>query len=389
MDEYFRRNIEKETVKLLKTFPICAITGPRQCGKSTMVKELVKDIAKNVYLDLERPSDLAKLENAEWFLSSQKNKLICIDEIQRKPELFPLLRSLSDEWDRPGSFLILGSASRELLKQSSESLAGRICYKRLTPFLFDELTGNFSIEQYLSAGAFPRSILAPDTETSFHWREDFISTFLERDLAQWASFTPATMNRLWRMIAHLNGSTVNYSSLASSMNLSSVTIKNYIELLASTYMLEIVAPYFSNLGKRLVKAPKIYIADSGICAALLGLKSFEEIAGSPVFGSLWEQIVLSHIKGWYPDSEVSFYRTSNGAEADFVVCINRKVFAIECKASYSPILTKGNYFAFADISPEHSFIVIPPGPSIQGWSMKKGIDVITLPKLKKCLSELS
>ena len=182
-----------------------------------------------IYLDLERPSDMRKLEDAEWFLMSQKDKLICIDEIQRKPEIFPLIRSLVDEWGKPGCFLVLGSANRDLLKQSSESLAGRISYKRLTPFLFDELpAGNndeFTIERYLSAGAFPRSLLAPDMETSFLWREDFIASFLERDLAQWAAFPPAAMGRLWRMLAHYNGSAVNYSALASSMNCSPFGVK--------------------------------------------------------------------------------------------------------------------------------------------------------------------
>ena len=387
MDKYNSRNIEKEVKKALHSFPICAITGPRQCGKSTMVKKLFKESRKTIFLDLEKPSDLAKLENAEWFFTSQKNMLFCIDEIQRKPDLFPLLRSLVDEWERPGCFLILGSASRELLKQSSESLAGRISYKRLTPFLFDELHGWFSIEQYINAGAFPRSILAMNNETSFQWREDFIATFLERDLAQWAAFTPATMNRLWRMIAHLNGSTVNYSSLSMSLNCSSITVRNYIDLLASTYMLEIVHPYISNLGKRLIKAPRIYIADSGICAALLGLQSFEEIMGHPVFGSLWEQIVLSHIRGWYPEAEILYYRTSNGAESDFVVRLRGKIYAIECKATYSPSLTKGNYLAFEDISPVHTFVVIPPGPSVKSWPMKSGIDAVTLPDLHGALAK--
>ena len=382
---HFSRNMRESIYKSLNTYPVTAITGPRQCGKSTLAREIVKEIPENIYLDLERPSDIKKLENAEWFFSSQKNKLICIDEIQRKPELFPLIRSLVDEWTRPGCFLVLGSASRELLKQSSESLAGRITYKRLTPFLIDELPADYSIEQYLNAGAFPRSILAPDPETSFQWREDFIAGFLERDLAQWAAISHAAIGRLWRMLAHLNGTTINYSMLSSSMNFSSVTIKNYIDLLAATYMLETVPPYVSNLGKRLVKAPKIYIADSGICTALLGLRSFEEIAGHPAFGSLWEQTVLSHIIGWYPGAKVYYYRTSNGAETDFVIQLGRKIYAVECKASYNPVLSKGNYLAFEDIDPEHTFIVIPPGKSIQSWPMKPKIDIVTLPDLKKVL----
>jgi len=384
---YHKRNIEMEIHKSLKTFPVNAILGPRQCGKSTLAKQIIKEIPGSVYLDLERTSDIRKIESAEWFFTSQRNKLICIDEIQRKPDLFPLIRSLTDEWNRPGCFLVLGSANRNLLKQSSESLAGRISYKRLTPFLFDELPSDYSIERYLGAGAFPRSIMAPDAETSFQWRENFIMTFLERDLAQWGAFPHAAINRLWRMLAHLNGSTVNYSTLSSSMNTSSVTVRNYIDLLASTYMLEVVPPYFSNLGKRLVKAPKVYIADSGICAALLGLRSFEEITGHPALGSIWEQTVLSHIKGWFPEAEVFYYRTSNGAETDFVVHLRRKVFAIECKSSYSPDLSKGNYLAFEDIRAEHTFIVIPPGPSVQSWPMKPGIDVVTLPDLKKAFDQ--
>ena len=340
------------------------------------VKEKPKD--SYVYLDLELPSDLAKLDNAEWFLTAQRGKLICIDEIQRKPDLFPLIRSLVDEWNRSGAFLILGSASRELLKQSSESLAGRISYKRLTPFLWSELGGKHSMEQYFSSGGFPRSLLAENEDISYQWRQDFISTFLERDLLQWKEFNPAGMGRLWRMLAHVNGQTVNYSSLASSLGISSVSVKNYIELLASTYMVEIIPPWISNFKKRLVKAPKVYIADSGITAALLGLRTFEELSGHPVFGALWEQIVLSNLRGRFPGADICYYRTSNGAECDFVIRINRNIYAIECKASYSPVLSKGNYHAFEDIAPKHSFVVIP---SSECWPLKPGIDVVSLGEL--------
>jgi predicted AAA+ superfamily ATPase len=215
-------------------------------------------------------------------------------------------------------------------------------------------------------------------DVSYQWREDFIATFLERDLLQWAGFTPATMRRLWQMLAHVNGQTVNYSSVAVSLGISSVTVKSYIDLLASTYMVEVVPPYVSNLGKRLVKAPKIYIADSGISAALLGLRSFEELSGHPAFGSIWEQIVLSNLRGWYPNGEIAYYRTSNGSEIDFVVKINRAIFAIECKASYNPSLSKGNYLALEDISPKHTFVVIP---AEKGWPMKPAIDVVSLGEL--------
>jgi predicted AAA+ superfamily ATPase len=376
---YIHRYIEPSVLRALQSFPVIAITGPRQCGKSTLVKHLLDAYPESIYLDLERPSDLRKLDDAEWFLTSQKNKLICIDEVQRQPELFPLIRSLVDEWNRPGCFLILGSASRDLLKQSSESLAGRISYKRLTPFLWEELEKDYSIEKYFSAGAFPRSLLAADEEVSVEWRESFITTFLERDLLQWAGFTPTTMRRLWQMLAHVNGQTVNYSTLAASLGVTSTTVKSYIDLLVGTYMIEIVPPYISNLGKRLVKAPKVYISDSGIIAALLGLRNFEELSGHPAFGSIWEQIVLSNLKGLYPDADFFYYRTTNGAEADFVMKIKNIVFAIECKASYSPTLSKGNYLAFEDIAPKHTFIVTP---SPDSWSMKEGIDVVSLGELK-------
>ena len=386
--EYYLRHLKPFLENSLKNFPVTAITGPRQCGKSTLVKLLfeenpLKESADYIYLDLELPSDLAKLDNAQWFLSSHRDKLICIDEIQRKPELFPLIRSLVDQWDRPGCFLVLGSASRDLLMQSSESLAGRVSYKRLTPFLWNEVMHKHSIEQYFCSGGFPRSILAPNSEVSYQWRQDFISTFLERDLLQWKGFSSTAMRRLWRMLAHINGQTVNYSTLANSLEISSVSVKNYIDLLASTYMVEIIEPWSSNLGKRLVKAPKVYIADSGITAALLGLHSFDELSSHPVFGAVWEQIVIANLRGWFPNAEICHYRTTNGAEADLVINIDGKIYVVECKASFSPALSKGNYLAFEDIAPKHTFVVIP---SAKGWALKPGIDVVSLDELYQRLS---
>ena len=376
---YFKRTIENAVTEAIKHFPVTAITGPRQCGKSTLVKHILPNLSSEVlYLDLERPSDLQKLENAEWFLSSQKDKLICIDEIQRRPDLFPLIRSLVDEWDKTACFLVLGSASRDLLMQSSESLAGRIVYKQLTPFLFSEISGNYALEHYFECGGFPRSLLSPNNEVSFEWRRNFISTFLERDLLQWVHFTPVTMRRLWQMLAHLNGQTVNYSFLGNALNISNQTVKNYIDLLASTYMIHVVPPYIVNMGKRLVKAPKVYVADAGITAALLGIHSFQELSGHPSFGAIWEQIVLSNIKGTFPEAEIFYYRTAGGAEIDFVIQLNNKIIAVECKASYTPTLSKGNYIAIEDISPEHTFVVTP---SPDSWSMKQGFDVVSIEKL--------
>jgi predicted AAA+ superfamily ATPase len=380
---YYPRSIENEVTEAIENFPVTAIIGPRQCGKSTLVKQIILNKKDNVlYLDLERPSDLQKLENAEWFLTSQKERLICIDEIQRRPELFPLIRSLVDEWNKPNCFVVLGSASRDLLKQSSESLAGRIVYKQLTPFLFSEICNHFTIENYFERGGFPRSLLSKNDKVSFEWRRSFISTFLERDLLQWINFTPATMQRIWQMLAHLNGQTVNYSHLGNALGVSNQTIKNHIDLLESTYMLHVVQPYTSNLGKRLVKSPKVYIADAGIAAALLGVLSFQELSGHPSFGAIWEQITLSNLKGIFPDAEFFYYRTTNGAEIDFVMKLNNKTFAIECKASFSPTLSKGNYLAIEDITPEHTFVVTP---SPESWPMNKEIDVVSLEKLMQIL----
>lgn len=382
---YIPRKIEASVLIALENNPVVALIGPRQCGKSTLVKHILKNYTNSIYLDLERPSDLQKLDDAEWFLSSQKGKLICIDEVQRKPELFSLVRSIVDEWNSVGSFLILGSASRDLLKQSSESLAGRISYKKLTPFLWKELDGKYSIEKYFAQGGFPRSLLANDTEQSYDWRENFISTFLERDLLLWRGFTPATMRRLWQMLAHVNGQTVDYTTLAKSLGISAITVKNYIDLLESTFMVEVVPSYVSNLGKRLVKAPKIYISDAGITAALLGLRDFEQMSGHPSSGAIWEQIVLSNLKGLFPEATFYFYRTSNGAEIDFVMKIRNTVFAIECKSSFSPTLSKGNYNAIEDIAPKNAFVV---SPIAKGWQMKEGIDLVSLGELEMKIREI-
>lgn len=383
---YIHRKIEATILKALKNNPVVALIGPRQSGKSTLVKHLIEGNKNSIYLDLERPSDLQKLDDPEWFFTTQKGKLICLDEIQRKPELFPVIRSLSDEWNANGSFLILGSASRELLQQSSESLAGRITYKKLTPFLWDEMKDFNSLEKYFAQGGFPRSALALDSEISYEWRNNFISTFLERDLLQWRGVTPATMRRLWQMLAHLNGQTVDYSKLAKSLGVSAITVKNYIDLLESTFMVDVIPPYFSNLGKRLVKAPKIYITDSGITTTLLGLRNFEEMAGHPSFGSIWEQIVLSNMKELFPEASFYFYRTSNGAEVDFVMKIKELVFTIECKASVAPKLSKGNFYAYQDIDPTLSFVA---APIKKGWPMKPGIDVVSLSELETKIRDMT
>lgn len=372
------RKLTDDLKHSLKDFQVTAILGPRQCGKSTLARHILSDLnTEALYLDLERPSDLQKLEDAEWFLSRQKGKLVCLDEIQREPELFPLLRSIVDENGGNGQFLILGSASRNLIKQSSESLAGRIIYKKLTPFLWDEVYTETNLENYMIKGGFPRSILADD-KVSMQWRESFITTFLERDLNQFAGFNSVSMRRLWQMLAHSNGQTANYSALGSSLGVSHTSVKKYIDLLEGTFMVRQLRPYEGNTKKRLVKSPKVYITDSGLITALLKLRTFEEAAGHPAFGSLWESVVIENIAGHYPGLDFSFYRSNHGNEIDLVIGDGTSAIAVECKSTLSPHLSRGNYSAIEDINPSKTLVVIP---AEKGYSFKDNIDVVSLSEL--------
>lgn len=257
-----------------------------------------------------------------------------------------------------GHFLVLGSASRDLMRQSSETLAGRIRYERLTPFLVDELE-NADWSRCLVRGGFPRAYLAPDDDSTHEWLESFIQTFLERDLSFWRDFVPETMRRLWRMLAHENAQMVNYSRLASSLGVSDMTVRRYIDLLKETFMVDIVPPFVSNLGKRLVKTPKVYLADTGITCALLGAGSFDEIYSHPAFGGCWKQLVLANIRGLHPDADVSFYRTADGTEIDFVLAKGQRTIALECKASTAPSVGKGTYNALDAIRPDAAYVVAP------------------------------
>jgi uncharacterized protein len=384
---YYERIIAHEVLRSIENNPVTAIIGPRQCGKSTLAKHIAEQTGlEYLFLDLEKPSDLIKLEDPEWFLGLQKGKLICLDEIQRVPELFPLIRSLTDEWGGNGHFLVLGSASRDLLRQSSESLAGRISYKRLTPFLYEEVKHEIQLTDYLSKGGFPRSTLAKNNRQSFDWREDFISTFLERDLLLWSGFSPATMRKLWQMLANLNGQVVNYSLLGSSLGVSHTTVRNYSELLQSTYMLQLLQPYASGSGKRLIKSPKVYLTDTGICNALLRLSDFNQLAGHSSFGAAWESFVLNNMIGTFPGFSYYFYRTGHGAEIDIIIENGDKRIALECKASMSPKLSTGTFSAIEDIQPLFTFVVAPVE---KGWPVKKGLDVVNMSEAIIRINELN
>jgi len=294
-----------------------AILGSRQCGKSTLAKEILG--RKDIYLDLEDPDDRQKLQNPKAFLEENQDRLICLDEIQRQPEFFEILRGHVDKQVRPGQFLILGSASRDLIQQSSESLAGRISYTTLSPFLPNEVAEE-KVRLLWLQGGYPRSFLANNATDSMIWRRDFIQTYLERDIPNLGlRISTSQMHRLWRMLAHLHGQTLNKAKLAGALGVDNHTIQRYIDILKETFMIQVLDPYHANLKKRLIKAPKIYLSDSGILHALLNIDSFNELLGHPVYGSSWEGFVIQSIiqvaDQWAP----SFYRTSNGTEIDLIL----------------------------------------------------------------------
>jgi len=381
---YIHRAIEPDVLESLENNPVTAILGPRQCGKSTLAKYIIENFSKEaIYIDLERPSDLRKLDDAEWFLETQKEKLVCLDEIQRKPELFPTIRSLVDSWGVNGHFLVIGSASRELIKQSSESLAGRISYKRLNPFHWDEISTIAKLENYLTRGGFPRSLLAKSDQLSFQWREDFITTFLERDLLLWSGFSPDTMRRLWQMLANLNGQIINYSNLGSALGVSHTTVRNYVDLLSATFMVMLLPPYLANTNKRLVKTPKIYLGDQGLANALLGIKNFVQLTGHPTMGALWESAVLINLTSAFPQLRFCFYRTSKGEEVDFVIETDNDLIAIECKASVAPQISKGTYKAIDDLNPALTIVVTPVE---KGWQMNEKIIIANISEAIRLIS---
>lgn len=360
MHTYLQRELWGKLEKSLAHFPVSVLLGPRQCGKSTLAKNLLANRDDVLLLDLERPSDLHKLDEPEFFLETNQNKLICIDEIQLLPELFPLLRSLVDEDRRPGRFLILGSASQELIRQSSESLAGRVAYHELTPFLSTELSGTIERIEHWIKGGFPDSVLTPSSSMSLEWREQFIRTFLERDLVQFNLHLHApTMRRFWTMLAHYHGQTINYSKIAQSMDTSHTTIKRWVEILEQTFMVRVLRPFSGNLKKRLVKSPKVYLRDSGLLHALLDIEDYNELMSNPMAGSSWEGYALENILSHFPRCTASFYRTSSGEEIDLLLERKGKRIGIEFKMSASPKLSKGSRGSMETLQLNLLLVVIP------------------------------
>lgn len=344
----------------LQSISCVGLIGPRQVGKTTLAIEISKTIP-SVYLDLENPIDEVKLEDAMSFFQANADKLIILDEIQRKPEIFPLLRSVIDTNRRSGKkngqFLILGSASVELLRQSSESLAGRIFYIEMPAILVSEYT---EINQLWMRGGFPESLLADNDEESMDWRQGFISTYLERDVPFFAPRVPSTsMRRLWIMLAHHHGTHFNASALASSLSLSNRSVMRYADILYDLFLINRLQPWFTNTKKRLIKAPKVYVRDSGVLHTLLNIPSYDVLLTHPVLGASWEGFAVENIKGVLPrGSEMYHYRASGGAEIDLIIQhASGKRIAVEIKRSSVPKLQRGFYEACKEVNPDEKYVI--------------------------------
>ena len=342
--------------------PAVALLGPRQVGKTTLALD-IGDSRPSLYLDLESSSDRARLADPEAYLESHEDKLVILDEVHRVPEIFQNLRGLIDRGRRKGltagRFLLLGSASINLLQQSGESLAGRIAYLELAPLDALEVPST-QLTTLWSRGGFPPSFLAPDDSTAFRWRQDFIRTYLERDIPQFGPRLPVeTLRRLWTMLAHNQSELLNAANLARALGVDAKTIARYLDLLVDLLLVRRLPAWHQNAGKRLVKSPKVYVRDTGIVHALLRLTSLDDVLGHPVAGGSWEGFVIESLLSEAPEAtDASFYRTAAGAEIDLVLALpGNELWAIEIKRSSSPKVERGFHQACLDLQPARRFVV--------------------------------
>lgn len=375
----FDRRILSDIHDSLDFFPVVSIIGPRQVGKTTLAKQIISQINKpTLYLDLEIQSDLFKLNDAELFLSQHASHLVVIDEVQFKKELYPLIRGLVDQHRVPARFLLLGSASPELIRDSSESLAGRIAYHQLFPFGLTEIPDSITQNDLWIRGGFPNMLFSEKQHQSYRWMENFIGTYLHRDLLQLGlNASPKTIRNLWTMMAHQNGQLLNATSLGSSLGITTPTVKRYLDFLEDAFLLKSLQPFHWNSSKRLVKTPKVYLTDTGILHHLLGISDFVSLSGNPMIGSSWESFVFNQVLTLKPDGvDLYFYRTHHGAEVDLVFSRGYQIVATaEVKYSNAPQLTKGNFQAFDDLKAPMNFVITP---SSDDFLMKEKVRACSL-----------
>jgi len=382
------RSVQAALEDRLRHFPAVALLGPRQVGKTTLAR-VIAEAADSLYLDLENPSDLEKLADARGYLGAQRGRLIVLDGVQRAPGLFQELRGLIDErihdGEAAGHFLLLGSASIDLLRQSSESLAGRIAYLELSPLDVREV-GREQQTRLWIRGGFPRSFLAESDSDSAVWRENFIRTYLERDIPLLGPRIPAeTLRRFWTMLAHGQGSLLNAANLARALAVEGKTVAKYLDLMVDLLLVRRLPPLHANVGKRLVRSPKTYVRDSGIVHTLLRLDDEDSVLGHPVAGMSWEGFVIETLIRAAPDrAQASFYRTATGVEVDLILELpGNRLWAIEIKRGLAPKVEKGLRVALADLKPDKAFLV---SSGDERYSKGEGIEAIGLSALAEMLS---
>tara|TARA_R110002096_G_scaffold263730_1_gene457214 strand:- start:709 stop:1863 length:1155 start_codon:yes stop_codon:yes gene_type:complete len=372
-----KRIIEKDYLTSLEEFPVTALIGPRQVGKTTLVKSAFVE-AEMIYLDLEKDSDINKLQDPELFFSAHINKTIILDEIQHKPELFPLIRALVDENRRPGRFVVLGSASPALLKQSSESLAGRINYLEMSPLSLMEVKDKVSLDNLWMYGGFPEPALSGKRGFVERWYRSFINTYIQRDLPLYGlPAAPHVTRQLLQMIASVHSRILNYSDLARSIGITVPTVKTYMMFLENAFLITLLQPWYANVGKRIVKSPKVYMRDTGVLHYLSNISTYDNLIGHIVAWRSWEGfVILQVLMMLRADDEVYFYRTQDGAEVDLLVRRNgRWLLAAEIRLTNSPVLTRGSYLAKEDLQVEILHVITP---GADNYRIAEGVEVTSL-----------
>lgn len=385
MDEriYIPRLAEKKITEWLGFFPAVVIIGPRQVGKTSLTQAIRNQVNRtSIYLDLERPEDLAVVQRLEAFAEANNERLVILDEIQRKPSLFPELRSVIDRKRTAGRFILLGSASLALIRDASESLAGRIGILELTGLTIQEVKGEATAQTLWLRGGFPDALLAPSDSLSYDWRRSFLRTYLERDLPAFGlDADPVVTRRLLTMIAHIGGNLLNVQELGRNLQLDTRTVKRYLRFLEETFLIRRLLPYHANIGKRLVKSPKIFLRDSGVLHALLSIRDFNKLLGHTVVGASFESFVIEQIAALVgEDAELYFYRTQNGAELDLLLEVGGTIrAAVEIKYSDSPKLSRGFYSALADLGQPVAFVVTPSETA--DYEMSEGVRILGVGRL--------
>ncbi|MCI0588131.1 MAG: ATP-binding protein [Planctomycetes bacterium] len=380
----YRRLALEKLEDTLRAFPVAALVGSRQTGKTTLAKEIVRRRSGNaLYLDLELPGDLAKLADAQTFLSRHADRLVVLDEIQHTPEIFPLLRALVDRGRRPGRFLVLGSASSDLLRQASESLAGRIRTVELPGLLLAEVAPGAgraanAWRRLWVRGGYPGSFDAPSEGRSSEWREAFLRTFLERDIREFGVRIAATqLRRFWTMLAHVHGQTWNASLFAENFAVSPPTVRAYLDLLTGLFVVRQLPPLAANVSKRLIKAPKTYVRDSGMLHALLGIADEDDLLSRPALGASFEGFAIEQILGLAPRrADAAFYRTHTGVELDLVLTMGKRRFGIEIKYTSAPTLSNGTRVALEDAECGEGWIVTA---GEDRFPLAKDVEAVPLP----------